>query len=309
MWYSLGNLKNKINMSGNLLPVFNFFKMNNYNPLFMRGFKSLNQAVPSVTFTGTTDAAGVLEFPAVPSGRYTYHASASGFEEKSDSLDVEPEIAKSIELMMPERFIDVTWQVTPTTIVDKYDVVLEITYKTDVPAPVLLCDPPYFDFVMDPGTVKYGQYTIYNKGLIKVEDLTLAPVIQDGMRVDFLTDGVPLTIEAHQSVMVPFKVTLDTHYSPELVKPCDTFNAELSGSGKYWCPSQNWLRIHANANIRVTASGVCQTPPSPVYTYTNDNTLRIEYPSVTSANVLDQQKWDFPPPILIQTNPVMTSGK
>ena len=71
-------------------------------------------------------------------GKYTYTATAAGYNPVSGQLNIDPGITQTVNVFLPTSMVTYKWSVTPTTITDKYDITLDMTFRTDVPAPALI---------------------------------------------------------------------------------------------------------------------------------------------------------------------------
>jgi YD repeat-containing protein len=187
----------------------------------------VSQDVLGLTFSLTADLNGLAAFSQVPSGNYAWRAEAKGFQTRSATTVIEPGMTNRLEGILATAVVSYQWTVSPTAIMDRYDVTLSITYRTDVPAPVLVSDPPYANYKLNLGQSAYGQYTITNKGSVSVFDFKLKSTRDDGLAMEFPFTSIP-EIKPGQSVVVPYKVTF-VHAS----NYCKNF--EVTGSGSFSC--------------------------------------------------------------------------
>ena len=98
-----------------------------------------------VVETGTTDASGPVTFTSVPAGPYDLEVTAPGHSTYENSFTVTPGVTNSDEVFIAEQFVTYTWNVVQTTIQDTYQIQLQTTFQTDVPAPVLTITAPVVD--------------------------------------------------------------------------------------------------------------------------------------------------------------------
>jgi fibronectin type 3 domain-containing protein len=166
---------------------------------------------PGLTFTLNGDSNGIAQRAAVPSGSYSWRATATQFQPKSGVVTVDPGLSKSIEIPMFTATVTYAWTVTPTQILDKYDVSLNLTLKTDVPAPALIVDPPMITLVQGHEQTTYAQYTLKNIGLVSAFNVTFKPQIADGIDVVVPFTSIP-ELRPQQSIVVPLRIT--THSPP-----------------------------------------------------------------------------------------------
>ncbi|MFH1725561.1 MAG: Ig-like domain-containing protein [Elusimicrobiota bacterium] len=131
--------------------------------------------VAGLTRQKNADANGVAQFPDVPSGAYTLKVEAAGFQPVTRALNVQPGLTESVEALMVGDYVSYEWTVTPTTIQDEYEVKLDITFQTNVPAPALVIEPALVDLYLEPGTTAYVQYVITNRGQVAADDVEMSP--------------------------------------------------------------------------------------------------------------------------------------
>ena len=126
--------------------------------------KSLD--IAGLSFKVTADANGIIQFANAPSGNYAWTLEAEGFQPDAGSIVLEPGLTKTLEKILATATIKYSWSVTPTTIVDKYDMALSVEFKTDVPAPIVVIDPTVITIDVPSHVDAFGQFTVTNLGLV-----------------------------------------------------------------------------------------------------------------------------------------------
>ena len=126
-----------------------------------------------VIATGTTDSTGAVTFTNVPGGPYLLQVTASGHSSYNNSYTVVPGINNNDEIFIQRQFVSYTWKVVQTTIQDQYQIQLDTTFVTDVPAPVLTITEPASVPELQPGQSWTFNATITNHGLIAAQGVTL----------------------------------------------------------------------------------------------------------------------------------------
>ena len=170
--------------------------------------KVQNEEVLTVEEELTTDSFGEALFTGLPAGRYKCRISANDHQEYIGRFWIKPGITGLHEVFLQNTLVSVNWEVTETTIEDKYEIVLSATYETDVPAAVVVAEPASINLPdMKAGDVYYGEFTLTNYGLIRADDVAYN-LPQDGVYFEYeLLKGLPDSIEAKERVTVPYKVT------------------------------------------------------------------------------------------------------
>ncbi|MBI4676743.1 MAG: hypothetical protein HY748_04100 [Elusimicrobia bacterium] len=163
--------------------------------------------IAGLAFKITGDANGIIEFQNVPSGKYAWTVEAPGFLAESGTTDIQPGLTKTIESVMATATVTYEWTVTPTTITDVYQITLQQTFKTDVPAPVVVLDPPIIHLNVESHVEVSGQFTVSNKGIVSAFDVTLQPSSPDGeVKIDLPFTKIP-ELRPGETVVVPYKIS------------------------------------------------------------------------------------------------------
>ncbi|MCX7669658.1 MAG: carboxypeptidase-like regulatory domain-containing protein, partial [Anaerolineae bacterium] len=166
-----------------------------------------NEAVATVDATVTTDASGEAVTPPLPAGRYRWRASGPRHKDASGIVVIRPGVPVTQNVFLEYQVVSFEWSVTETTIQDRYEVVITATFQTEVPAPVVLIEPPSINLPdMQVGEEFTGQITISNYGLIRADDVRFTPPApNEYFRVEFLAT-VPTRLDAKSRVVIPYRV-------------------------------------------------------------------------------------------------------
>lgn len=166
-----------------------------------------NEEVATVTLEMNTDNLGEALFQNVPAGRYKFRATANNHQEIGGRLLVKPGITFNQSVFLEYNLITVEWSVREITIQDRYEITLNATFETDVPAAVVVMRPASINLPkMNAGDVYYGELTLQNHGLIRAYNLKQQLPRSDSFyRYEFLVE-VPDAIEPKQRITVPYRV-------------------------------------------------------------------------------------------------------
>ncbi|MFA7053624.1 MAG: Ig-like domain-containing protein, partial [Kiritimatiellia bacterium] len=147
---------------------------------------SLGQVVPDASvrvrsaLDGTertgfkTDANGDVVLNDLMEGRWHWQVSASGHATQAGTAQVEADLVTSVEPILTRELVTVTFTVVPVPFTDRYEIKIEQTFSTYVPAPVLVVDPVYRDFGKVTGPFEHTfTATAKNYGLIKMTEFTV----------------------------------------------------------------------------------------------------------------------------------------
>jgi len=251
-----------------------------------------NQDVGTV-YSSTTNSSGYCLFKDVPTGRYSYIVSAEGHNTVCGVTTIEPEVIKEVNEILPVKIMDVKLTVEPIKIKDHYLVVLNLTFETDVPPPVLLPVPSYIEHavnrtkVFEDGYQAEGWITIYNSGLVSVFNVTI-----DSSEIN--TDDYSLTFENGQSKIVISEVkaksSVDIPYIFKIRRGAKGIESRLLGKikieGEYIYFERNsdkTHRAHTKAEIPVFVREIgvrkLVVDPSIIFIVKNDYSLSFISPS------------------------------
>ena len=175
-----------------------------------------NEEVVTREATMFTDELGEAFFPDLAAGRWKFRATAPNHQELIGRFRIKPGITLAQEIFLDFNLITVDWSVTEITIQDRYEITLQAVYEVDVPAAVVLIEPPSVTLPrMNSGDVFYGEFTMTNYGLIRADNLKLHIPPRDAfIRLEILS-GLPDTLEAKETITVPYRVTQLSPFEPD----------------------------------------------------------------------------------------------
>jgi len=169
--------------------------------------KLQNEAVLTEIFTFKTDVDGIALAQDLPVGIYLFRASAKNHEDVSGRIRVLPGITTNHHIFMNYETITIEFDVTETTIDDVYEIELEATFETEVPAPVVLLEPLGINLGgMQVGEEKTGRLTLTNYGLVQADDLNIQlPQSDSRFSYEFMAT-IPDVLPAKSSIVIPYRV-------------------------------------------------------------------------------------------------------
>jgi RHS repeat-associated protein len=104
--------------------------------------------------------------------------------------------------------ITVTWDVQEVGIQDRYEIVLNATYETDVPAPVVVTEPQSTTLPqMKAGDVFNGEFTLTNYGLVRADNVRFVLPSSDAYYRYELGGSLPTSLAAKERVTITYRVT------------------------------------------------------------------------------------------------------
>lgn len=158
--------------------------------------------------TLTTDELGEAFFQDLPVGRYRTRITASKRDTWQGRIWVKPGVTSSERAHLDADLITVEWEVVPTTLQDVYDIVLNATFETDIPAAVVVAEPSSVTLpAMVPGDTYQGEFFLTNYGLVRADGLKAKARPSTHYKIELLFDP-PESLEAREVVRIPYRVTM-----------------------------------------------------------------------------------------------------
>jgi hypothetical protein len=126
------------------------------------------------------------------------------------AVTVTPAQTVQVHTRLSKSLVTINFTVVPVPYTDKYEIKLEQTFETHVPAPVLVLDPAFKDFKnVTPGFEANFVVTAKNHGLIEMTDVQIKGSEVAGGVLTPLIEYFPLLLP-QQVVEVPFVFTYNT---------------------------------------------------------------------------------------------------
>lgn len=170
--------------------------------------KLQNEAVLTEEYNLTTDNNGIALLGELPPGVYRYRASAANHMDASGRVVIRPNATVNEHIFLEYQTINIEFGVSETTIQDEYEIDVNATFNTQVPAPVVLLEPLAINLAgMLPGEEKTGQITIANYGLVQAENVVFnTPKTDSYFKYEFFGE-VPSVLPPKTRIVIPYKVT------------------------------------------------------------------------------------------------------
>lgn len=181
--------------------------------------------------TVITNDEGYALIDGLPIGRYTYWITPSDsvhFPQRG-IVEVEPRFdPKVIELTLDMHFVEFSWDVIYTPLLDSYQLLLNFTFETDVPVPVLAAYPPMIYHEIEQNQTKSSSFRLMNHGIVSLFNVTLTqPVPKGGISLELQETDIG-KIKAKKGVVVPYKVSA-TPDAPD----CQVFRGDIEAVGDF----------------------------------------------------------------------------
>lgn len=156
-------------------------------------------------YTIKTDANGEALIENLQEGPWAWQILAAGHASEAGRVDVVANQTVLVEPRLSRSLVTVTFTVTPVPFTDRYEITIEQTFETHVPAPVLIMTPPNYDFFnVEAGFEATVIHNIKNHGLVKALDMQISGGADGYATTTPLINYVP-ELGAMQSIDVPFR--------------------------------------------------------------------------------------------------------
>ncbi|PWM26153.1 MAG: hypothetical protein DBX44_01025, partial [Oscillospiraceae bacterium] len=126
-----------------------------------------------LNYSLTTDEKGLATLEGKPAGAYDYVITAQGRETCEGVLELMPGLGGQAEAVTLATLpVQITWTVTETTIVDQYDIKLNIDMGVNIPTPKLASTSPWFTVPKQVDNLIVLTTNIVNNSLVDVYDVS-----------------------------------------------------------------------------------------------------------------------------------------
>lgn len=214
-----------------------------------------NESTLTIATPKNTDAKGEVIFEGLPAGRYSYRVTANDHNSVSGRVWVKADVTSREKVFLMNNVVNVEWSVREITIEDRYEIKLEATFKTNVPAPVVILKPMAVNLpVMKKGDVFQGEFTLTNHGLIRAYDLIQSlPATNDMVRFDLLKE-IPGALEPGQVFTLPYRMQALRDFNPASEAAatgggCGSYSAAYAVSYKGKCVNDAVVTSQASAHF------------------------------------------------------------
>lgn len=181
---------------------------------YVAGAPKLTNAVVSLSdpFTGqsitngVTDEAGEVRFVGLAEGAYTVDVTAPKHNTFRGTATIQPGVETALEAFLVRQTVTYRWSVVPVEVEDRYRVVLESVFETEVPVPKVVVEEPFIMPLVIEGQTNQFDIALRNVGLIAAEDVQiLVPANADYLIQPLVTNLG--TLPAKSRVVIPVMIS------------------------------------------------------------------------------------------------------
>ena len=167
-----------------------------------------------------TDTNGLVTITNLQEGSWNWQVVAPGCSANAGTVTIIADQTVSQATTLSRSLVTVTFNVVPVPFTDKYEITVEMTFETHVPAPVLVVNPPFIDFTtFSSGYQTNFTVSVENYGLIQVTGVNISSAQANGAALTPLINYIPVLLPL-QSVDVPFTFTFNRTLEPQFINDC-----------------------------------------------------------------------------------------
>ncbi|MEM9063562.1 MAG: calcium-binding protein, partial [Pseudomonadota bacterium] len=206
----------------------------------------------------SADVDQMLTLTDVPEGYYDIVVSKTDHETFRSTIKLDAGETEDLDAFISRQTVKYDWTVTETAVEDVYDISVESLFVTDVPAPVVVIDPPAIDVLSldQVGEEMTVNMTITNEGLIAANNIALNFGTHPLYTVEPLIDSLSV-LSAKSSITIPVKVTKTGNLSGASIDGDGKAAAAIAaGGGDVPCNFSGQLRWDYECGDTVTKSTV-----------------------------------------------------
>ena len=161
-----------------------------------------------------TDTNGLVTLTNLQEGTWNWQVAAAGCSGTMGTANIVPDQTVYQHTRLSRSLVTITFNVVPVPFTDQYQIQVEQTFQTHVPAGVLVVDPPFLNFpTVTPGFQASFTANVQNFGLIQMTDVTITGAQVNGLQLTPLITYIPVLLPM-QSVQVPFVLSYNAPGSP-----------------------------------------------------------------------------------------------
>ena len=208
----------------------NFIVKNTFNQSIEGAtIRLTNYAINEVIAPVETDADGTAVITGLQEGEWSYQVIAAGHTSDRGTVTILADQIVLAEVYVNRELVTIDFTVVPVPFTDEYEIIVEQTFVTNVPEPVLVVEPPHVRFEdVESGFETTVMVKVSNYGLVDIKDLKIEEAWTDTARSVPLISYVP-RLGVMQSIEVPFLITYQ-----------ENTGGVLPPGGDYWdCVSSN----------------------------------------------------------------------
>ena len=172
------------------------------------GRVTVTNAVTGEIVFSSMDVDGMVTISDIPEGFYNVRIDAADHDSYQATIEINPGQVNSIDAFMSRQTVKYYWEVLETEIQDRYLINVEAEFAVDIPAPVVVIDPPTLDLAEldEIGEAMVVEFTATNHGLIAVNDVQFELGEHPFYEFEYPESAFDI-LDAKSSLTIPVKIT------------------------------------------------------------------------------------------------------
>lgn len=178
---------------------------------------NLVQAIPNASITMRnvdlglergpfrTDVNGVAQFEDLQAGNWSWKISAPSHQARAGVVKVVANQTVGVDARLGKSLVSISFNVVPVPFTDRYEIKIEQTFETRVPAPVVVFDPPNFEFETNEPFEADVILKLTNHGLIGVTETEVKGTVGGRLTMTPLIRYIP-TLGAQETIEIPARI-------------------------------------------------------------------------------------------------------
>ncbi len=218
--------------------------------------------------SGITDTNGHFFVSGLAENYYEVEVTAEKHSESRSAHLVAGGSTNRIQSFLSRQSVNYRWSVTPVLFEDRYRVEVETTFEANVPAPVILIEPPVIDLAQILENETQINLRVSNHGLIAANEFRLKFTTHDLWSILPLIENVG-AIPANSSVIIPVLIRRTGHMSlasRERLAPANDSGAGscvIDGGGCWNITCGEFEVSRCSPVTCVNAASECASAPPP----------------------------------------------
>ncbi len=155
---------------------------------------------------GYSNSQGMVHFTDVAAGTFNIEVREKSHSNYRGAFEVKNAITNEAEIFISKTFVKYDFNVVYDQVEDSYKIVVESTFETTVPVPVVTVEFPPGIFVVIDDEPTQLELTVTNNGLIEARDVEIKIPDVEGLHASVISEKIDV-IPAKTSIKVPVILT------------------------------------------------------------------------------------------------------
>jgi hypothetical protein len=183
---------------------------------------------------GDTGDAGEVLLTNIPEGAYSLEVTADRHAQFRGTVTIVPAVTTTAEAFISRQTVTYRWSVVPIEIEDKYKIVLESVFETEVPIPNVVVETPFIMPLVVEGQTTQFDVKLRNEGLIAANGVRINVPNHPDYIITPLVDEIGV-LPAKTSVTIPVTIRHRGTPAPGLARALNHGGTATAAGGGGGC--------------------------------------------------------------------------